>query len=205
MGFEFNGKSSNDLAVKTIKAPILAAPRYEEVEIPGRDGAYKFFQGYKSSEAILEITVVGELHARQAKVKEIKDWLKGTGTLKIDYCDAFEATVTNLDSSNFENSTEVIRVTFKSGSSAGSSIPGGTGSAYDDTALKERITAIEEKNTLQDTEIGARRKTADKIAEDDLTEDLKTKLGTGSAVGNIDGGYPGSVYGGLDIIDGGGI
>lgn len=200
MGFVFNGKSSDNfgLAVKTIKAPVLAAPRYEEVEIPGRDGAYKFFQGFKSTEAILELTVVGELKDRQTKIKQIKDWLKGTANLKIDYCEAFEATVMNIDTSNFENATEVIRVTFKSGSSAGSSVPGGgAGAVYDDTELRNLIA-----NKVDKVE-------GKGLSEANFTQEEKVKLAGlsngGSAIGNIDGGYPDSVYGGLEAIDGGGI
>lgn len=237
--FTFKGKSSDTVgvAVRTVKAPTLASPRFEEVSVPGRDGTYKFFLGNESVEAILDLTVVGEISTRQTKIKEIRDWLKGTGTLKIDHSDEIEMTVMDIESTEFANASEVIRVIFRSGSSAGSSVPGESGASsedieeirgliaqiqeknteqdtalsekraksekitetdlsaelkqkvnapavtpYDDSALKQRISAVEEKNTQQDTDIAARRKIADKIEYDDLSAALKAKVdetGTG--------------------------
>ncbi|MDO4720974.1 MAG: BppU family phage baseplate upper protein [Peptostreptococcaceae bacterium] len=49
---------------------------------------------------------------------------------------------------------------------------------YDDSVLKQRISAVETKNEQQDSDIAARRKTADKIEYDDLSTALKEKVDT---------------------------
>ncbi|MDO4721448.1 MAG: hypothetical protein Q4A78_12350 [Peptostreptococcaceae bacterium] len=61
---------------------------------------------------------------------------------------------------------------------------------YDDTVLKQRISAVETKNSQQDVDIAARRKTADKIEYDDLSTALKQKVDVAGQ-----GGYDDSAIG----------
>lgn len=122
MGFSFCGVHSDSFGVlvKTRRPPTLSSPRIVREEIPGRDGTMKFYLGQQDVIGEVEISVKGAIAERQDKVQSLFEWLRGSGPLRLDFMpSAVTATVTRLESADFGDFHEVIRVTFEAGEMLG--------------------------------------------------------------------------------------
>lgn len=117
MGFKFNNIHSDtyNLKVKTVTPPGIPQPRYTYVEVIGKDGSYKFFDGYRDINIVFDVLIQGSYSERRNRIREIQTWLAGEADLIIDY-DAdttYKAVLEDSDIRGFSRNSEVWRLTFR--------------------------------------------------------------------------------------------
>ncbi len=88
MGFIYNGRHSDEfnIFVKTATIPYIAAKRYDESNVFGRDGSYIFEDGYDNKIIEVNCLIVGHIEVRREQARLIGEWLsKDYGALIFDY------------------------------------------------------------------------------------------------------------------------
>lgn len=74
------------MIVKTVSNPILPEKRISSEYIMGRDGSYKFEDGYKDKILVFDCTLIDkDLNNRRETIREIAKWLSNQGELVLDY------------------------------------------------------------------------------------------------------------------------
>lgn len=116
IGFSFNGVHSNfyNLYIKTIVPPIPPKPRYKEVKVIGKDGTYKFLDGYEDISIQFDVLILGTISERREKIRNIGAWLQGEHNLVIDYDNlvVYKACLVDMVTQKFDINFEVLRITF---------------------------------------------------------------------------------------------
>ena len=116
IGFSFNGVHSNfyDLHIKTIVPPIPPKPRYKEVKVIGKDGTYKFLDGYEDIFIQFDVLILGTISERREKIRTVGIWLQGEHNLVIDYDNlvVYKACLVDMVTQKFDINFEVLRITF---------------------------------------------------------------------------------------------
>lgn len=117
IGFTFNGVHSDEheLYIKTIKPPEPPKPRYTNVRVLGKDGEYRFHDGYEDISIEFEVFIKGSIPARRIKRRQIDAWLKGEHNLVMDYDPSatYKVVMTDAKTKEFEVSYEVFTLTFE--------------------------------------------------------------------------------------------
>ena len=117
MGFTFNGIHSDEheLFIKTINPPQPPKPRYTNVRVLGKDGEYRFPDGYEDIQIEFEVFIKGSIPERRMKRRQIDAWLQGEHNLVMDYDPAatYKVIMTDIKTKAFEASFEIINLTFE--------------------------------------------------------------------------------------------
>ena len=117
MGFTFNGIHSDEheLFIKTINPPQPQKPRYTNVRVLGKDGEYRFPDGYEDIQIEFEVFIKGSIPERRIKRRQIDAWLQGQHNLVMDYDPAatYKVIMTDIKTKAFETSFEIINLTFE--------------------------------------------------------------------------------------------
>ncbi|MDK2801076.1 MAG: hypothetical protein PWQ70_2695 [Clostridiales bacterium] len=87
LGFTFNNKHCSEFGIyiQTRNIPLLPSQRVSEETVIGRDGSYKFEEGY--NDKIIEIDcsfLESDFNKRRQKLREIAGWLSQKGELIFD-------------------------------------------------------------------------------------------------------------------------
>lgn len=120
MEFSFKGRTSKefDLIFDIKKYPILKKPKYDTVEIPGKEGSIKFFDGYEDAICEIDILIKGRTADRLVKIHQLQGWLMGTGKLKLPNTEGLstlseiDMTVSEISQVEYSRNHEVIKVEF---------------------------------------------------------------------------------------------
>ena len=116
MGFTFNEIHSSffDIYIKTLNPPLPPTPRFKEVKVIGKDGSYKFPDGFEDIPIQVEIFLLGNINVRREKLREIGTWLTGEHILRLDYDEnvEYKAVLMDISSKEFEAGHEIVRLTF---------------------------------------------------------------------------------------------
>ena len=115
--FSFDNISSSNygLMVKTIQPPTPPKPRYTFVQVLGKDGSYKFLDGYEDIDIALDVLIRGDMEQRRERVRQIGIWLSGEKDLVLGYDTSitYLAVLISAESMNFALNSEVLRLTFR--------------------------------------------------------------------------------------------
>lgn len=116
MWFKFKGVALESFGVlyNVSKYPVVASPRWEEVEVPGRSGSYKFPLGYEDRVCVVEILIRGLRAQRKVKVDSLLDFFSGVGSVETDATGAMDMCVFCIESNESVRLSERLIVTFKS-------------------------------------------------------------------------------------------
>lgn len=115
--FSFDNISSSNygLMVKTIQPPTPPKPRYTFVQVLGKDGSYKFLDGYEDIDIALDVLIRGDMEQRRERVRQIGIWLSGEKELVLGYDTSitYLAVLISAEPMTFALNSEVLRLTFR--------------------------------------------------------------------------------------------
>ena len=115
--FSFDNISSSNygLMVKTIQPPTPPKPRYTFVQVLGKDGSYKFLDGYEDIDIALDVLIRGDMEQRRERVRQIGIWLSGEKDLVLGYDTSitYLAVLISAEPMDFALNSEVLRLTFR--------------------------------------------------------------------------------------------
>lgn len=117
MEFRFKDLSSSDFKINLFeinKYPIINKPKFEEVEVPGKKGTYKFPNGYEDRVCEIDILINNEDRVKRIQIIEnIAKWLNGSGNLTLLDRVYQDMTVTELVVSKKGKFADVLSVEFR--------------------------------------------------------------------------------------------
>lgn len=116
MGFTFNSIHSSDYGlVKTVTPPSMPKPRYTYVKVIGKDGSYKFLDGYEDIDIVFLLHLKGGIAERREKTRQIGSWLAGENDLTLDYDSdkTYKVVLVDCEVAEFSRNHEVLRLTFR--------------------------------------------------------------------------------------------
>ena len=86
----------------------------KEVKVIGKDGTYKFLDGYEDIPIQFDVLILGTISERREKIRTIGIWLQGEHNLVIDYDNlvVYKACLVDMVTQKFDINFEVLRITF---------------------------------------------------------------------------------------------